>query len=131
MLEGPVGSRWLGHLAAFRYEVRRWPTGVIPDIGEAVAHQVVSQDPAQARRLLELVPCVPALTWGRDESRTSDMWNSNSVVAWLLAASGHDTGPIAPPGRGRAPGWHAGLVVAARRTNASGRVGAAAKTGSE
>lgn len=43
------------------------------------------------------------------------MWNSNSLVAWLLACSGQDTASIGPPANGRAPGWHAGLVVAARR----------------
>jgi hypothetical protein len=114
--EGPVGSRWLGRFAAFRYEVRLWHRGVIPDVDEAVASpQRVSQDLARARRLLELVPQVPAHTWGRDELRTGDMWNSNSLIAWLLARSDHETGPIVPPAHGRAPGWRAGLIVAARQ----------------
>ena len=47
------------------------------------------------------------------------MWNSNSLVAWLLATSGHDVTSLAPPGGGRAPGWPAGLELA-RRT---GQVG--------
>jgi hypothetical protein len=34
--EGPVGSRWLGHFAAFRYEGRRWRMGVVADVGAAV-----------------------------------------------------------------------------------------------
>jgi hypothetical protein len=42
------------------------------------------------------------------------MWNSNSLVAWLLAHSGHDMKTIRPPEHGRVPGWSAGLVVAAR-----------------
>jgi hypothetical protein len=42
------------------------------------------------------------------------MWNSNSVVAWLLVRTGIDAAAVAPPARGRAPGWHAGLVAAAR-----------------
>src|ERR1700710_1471228 len=29
---GAVGTRWLGRSAAFRYEVRRWRDGVIPDV---------------------------------------------------------------------------------------------------
>jgi hypothetical protein len=29
--EGPVGAPWLGRFKAFRYEVRRWRDGVIPD----------------------------------------------------------------------------------------------------
>jgi len=115
--EGPVGSRWLGRSALFRYEVRRWRNGVIPDAGEAVAGpQRVGQDAARARHLLELVPVVPALTWGRDELHAGEMWNSNSLIAWLLARSGHDVGDIGPPGHGRAPGWGAGLVLAARQT---------------
>jgi hypothetical protein len=28
--EGPVGSRWLGRLRIFRYELRRWRGGIIP-----------------------------------------------------------------------------------------------------
>ena len=62
--------------------------------------------------MLALVPLVPAVTWGRDELRTGEMWNSNSLVSWLLARSGHDLTAVRPPGR--APGWQAGLAVAAR-----------------
>lgn len=113
--EGPVGARGLRRFAAFRYEVRRWRMGVIPDVAEAVGSpRRVSHDQARARRLLALVPDVPALTWGRDELRTGDMWNSNSLTAWLLARSDHDTGSIGPPAQGRAPGWRAGLMAAAR-----------------
>jgi deazaflavin-dependent oxidoreductase (nitroreductase family) len=64
--------------------------------------------------VLDLVPGVPAPAWGRDEQQAGEMWNSNSVVAWVLARSGHDTGEISPPAGGRAPGWRAGLAVAAR-----------------
>lgn len=114
---GPVGLRWLGRSRFFRYEVRRWRGGTIPDLSEAVeSPQRLSTDPRQAQRLLELVPAFPTATWGRDELGTGDMWNSNSLVAWLLARSGHDTDEIHPPAGGRAPGWQAGLVVAARQT---------------
>jgi len=37
LVEGPVGSRWLGRWREFRYEVRCWPNGVIADADEAVA----------------------------------------------------------------------------------------------
>jgi hypothetical protein len=111
--EGPVGSRWLGFSALFRYEVRRWRDGVIPDVAAAVASRHVSHDAARAARLLDLVPQVPALTWGRDELHTGDMWNSNSLTAWLLASSGHDMNDMEPPANGRAPGWQAGLAGAA------------------
>jgi hypothetical protein len=52
--------------------------------------------------------------WGRDESRTGEMWNSNSVIAWLIARAGLDAAAIQPPAGGRAPGWNAGLVAARR-----------------
>jgi len=115
VVEGPVGTSGLGRLRTFRYEVRRWRDGLIPDAAYAVASpQRVSDDPHQARRLLDLVPNVPALRWGRDEFRTGDMWNSNSVVSWLLAGSGVPMENIQPPHGGRAPGWEAGLELAGR-----------------
>ncbi|MEJ7772585.1 MAG: hypothetical protein WKF51_11840 [Geodermatophilaceae bacterium] len=118
---GPVGSRWLGRSRLFRYEVRRWRDGVIPDATEAVGGPVrVTDDQALANRVLDLVPAFPTLTWGRDELETGDMWNSNSLIAWLLARSGADTDHVTPPSRGRAPGWSAGLVVAARQNLSSG-----------
>jgi hypothetical protein len=102
-------------LRLFRYEVRRWREGVIPDLAEAVeSPRLLSADPADARRVLELVPRVPRLVWGRDESRTGEMWNSNSLTSWLLAVGGLDVESIQPPTGGRAPGWHAGVVVAHR-----------------
>jgi hypothetical protein len=114
--EGPVGSRWLGRSRLFRYEVRRWRGGVISDLSEAVASPcLLSSDPVRARCLLELVPEVPRATWGRDELQAGEMWNSNSLVSWLLARTGLDIGAVALPTRGRAPGWDAGLVVAARQ----------------
>ncbi|MFC7493608.1 MULTISPECIES: hypothetical protein [unclassified Nocardioides] len=113
--EGPVGLRCLGRSRLFRYEVRCWPGGAIPDIAEAVdSPRRIGTDPVQAARILGLAPAFPTATWGRDELRTGDMWNSNSLIAWLLARSGHDTDPIHPPAHGRAPGWTAGLVAAGR-----------------
>ncbi len=114
--EGPVGARFLGRSALFRYEVRRWQGGAIPDIAEAVdSPQRASQQRCVARRLLDLVPEVPTFVWGRDELNAGDMWNSNSLVAWLLARTGHDLASIHPPANGRAPGWAAGLVLAERQ----------------
>jgi hypothetical protein len=113
--EGSVGLPLLGHSRYFRYEVRCWPDGTIPDIDEAVASpQRLTTEPAAARRVLDLVPAFPTVTWGRDELGTGEMWNSNSLIAWLLARSGHHPDLIALPTRGRAPGWSAGLVVATR-----------------
>ena len=41
------------------------------------------------------------------------MWNSNSLIPWLLAGSGHDVDALVPPAGDRAPGWGAGLARAA------------------
>jgi hypothetical protein len=117
--EGPVGLQLLGHSRWFRYEVRRWRDGSIPDLAEAVGGpQCVTDDHQVAGRVLDLVPSFPTATWGRDEFGTGDMWNSNSLVAWLLARAGVPTHAVAPPPHGRAPGWLAGLTVAARQAAA-------------
>jgi hypothetical protein len=113
--EGAVGSRRAGRLRLFRYELRCWRDGVIPDVAEAVeSPRRLTSDPQQAECLLDLVPTVPTPVWGRDELRTGEMWNSNSVISWLIARSGLPVESIAPPAGGRAPGWQAGLVVARR-----------------
>jgi hypothetical protein len=65
---GAVGSRWAGRLRIFRYELRRWRDGVIPDIAEAVeSPQLLTTDPRCAQRVLDLAPSVPTLVWGRDQ----------------------------------------------------------------
>jgi len=115
VVEGPVGSKLAGRVRLFRYEIRRWRDGVIPDIAEAVSSPVrLTDDPTPASQILDLVPSVPALVWGRDDGRTGDMWNSNSVISWLLAGAGLDPRRIQPPTGGRAPGWRAGVDRAAR-----------------
>jgi hypothetical protein len=113
---GPIGAKWLAaHFDMFRYELRRWRDGVIPDVNEAVENpRRLSSDLADAYRLLELAPQVPFFVWGRDELGVGDMWNSNSQIAWLVARAGLDVVSIEPPSGGRAPGWHAGLVAATR-----------------
>ena len=122
--EGAVGSRWAGRFRIFRYEVRRWRDGVIPDIGEAVeSPQRLTDDPSLAQHVLDLVPAVPRLVWGRDESRAGEMWNSNSLTSWLIARSGLHVESVHPPAGGRAPGWEAGLVVARRQQPKADSVG--------
>jgi len=114
--EGAVGSRRAARFRIFRYEVRCWRGGVIPDADEAVeSPRRLTSDPDLARRLLALAHDVPTAVWGRDELDAGEMWNSNSIVAWLLACAGIATEAIDPPSGGRAPGWRAGLVVAGRR----------------
>jgi hypothetical protein len=91
--EGAVGTLWARRFRIFRYEIRLWRGGHIPDVAEAV-----------------------------DSPRPlTNMWNSNSVIAWTLARSGIDTESIHPPAGGRAPGWQAGLVVARRRDRSGER----------
>jgi hypothetical protein len=114
--EGAVGTRWGGRFRLFRYEIRRWRDGRIPDIDEAVGGpRRRTDDRARTQRVLDLVPQVPTPVWGRDDLKAGEMWNSNSVIAWLIARSGMDTESIHPPAAGRAPGWQAGLVVAGRQ----------------
>ena len=111
--EGPVGSRWARRFRIFRYEVRVWPGGHIPDLAEAVdSPRRITDDEDEARRVLDIAAQVPPLVWGRDEMGTGEMWNSNAVIAWIIARSGLDARGIQPPAGGRAPGWNAGLVVA-------------------
>ena len=114
---GPVGVRFLGRFSVFRYEVRAWPGGVIPDVVFAVdSPQRLTSDPQVAEKMLNLVQEVPTPVWGRDELHTGDMWNSNSVVAWLIVRGGLDVDAVSLPERGRAPGWNAGVAVARRPT---------------
>ncbi|GAA3927139.1 hypothetical protein [Actinoplanes auranticolor] len=76
VLEGPVGSRLLGRSPLFRYEIRRWGDGTIPDVAEAVAGpHVVSADATQAQEVLRLTPLVPALVWGRDFDLKFRAWD--------------------------------------------------------
>jgi hypothetical protein len=113
--EGAVGSRLVGWLPLFRYELRFWRDGVIPDIAEAVeSPRHLTGGPEWGRRVLALAPSVPTLVWGRDELHAGEIWNSNSVISWLLMRSGLGTDGIRPPRGGRAPGWDAGLAVAGR-----------------
>ena len=114
--EGAVGARALGRFRLFRYEVRRWRDGVIPDVAEAVESPLrLSDDPDCARRLLELVPQVPTPVWGRDELGAGEMWNSNSTD--LVAARAQRARRRVDPASGRrtSPGLAAGIVVARRR----------------
>lgn len=113
--EGAVGSRWAGRFRIFRYEVRCWRGGVIPDADEAVdSPQQLTNSRDVAGRVLDLASRVPTAVWGRDELATGEMWNSNSIIAWLLARGGVPMDAIRLPTCGRAPGWDAGLVVARR-----------------
>jgi hypothetical protein len=127
---GAVGTRRAGRFRMFRYEIRRWKDGTIADLAAAVeSPRRLTEDLDTAERLLALVPRVPTPVWGRDQLGLDEMWNSNSVISWLLVQSGLHPEPMEPPRGGRAPGWRAG-IIAARSAPASwpsrshGRAGA-------
>ncbi len=110
---GPVGLRFLGRFALFRYEVRCWRGGIVPDADAAVPGPIaVRTDRHRTALLLAQIADVPTPVWGRPAPGTREMWNSNSVVAWVLKSSGHDL-PVQPSG-GRAPGWCAGIQLGSR-----------------
>jgi len=110
--EGPVFSHRLARYRSFRYEVRCWLDGVIADADEAVEIALLAEDADRARRLLEQVSAVPVMIWGRDQLRVGEMWNSNSVISYVLARDGFPVDSIHPPAGGRAPGWEAGVIAA-------------------
>jgi hypothetical protein len=83
----------------------------------------LTDDEAHASRVLDLIAQVPTPVWGRDELATGEMWNSNSVIAWVIARSGVDVESIQPPAGGRAPGWQAGVEVARRQQKGAARAG--------
>jgi hypothetical protein len=121
-VEGPVWSRRLGRFKAFRYEVRRWLDGTIADVDEAIESPLrVSNDETVARQLLALADSVPAHVWGRDELGVGEMWNSNSVISWLLTKAGVAAMEIPPPKGGRAPGWASGVAATAYSSSQSPR----------
>lgn len=110
---GPVGLRWLGRSRLFRYEVRCLPGGEIPDRAWGPAPPTVLPLGApEADGLLRRVAEVPLHTWGRDATGTGEMWNSNSLVSWLLQTSGIDAAALGPPDHGLAPGWASGIAAA-------------------
>ena len=109
-IQGPVFSRHLGRFRAFRYEVRCWPKGTIADIAYAVGGaQQLSRAETQSLRILDLISEVPPLVWGRRPAGSPEMWNSNSVISWVLTRAGLDANEIRPPTGGRAPGWATGI----------------------
>ena len=118
--EGPVGFSALGRFRPFRYEIRRWRDGIVPDLDFAMGPAIrVTTDHAQTAAVLECLPRVPRLTWGRDESRCGEMWSCNSVISWALTTAGVPIDDVPVPPRSRAPGWSAGIALA-RRESTSG-----------
>jgi hypothetical protein len=48
------------------------------------------------------------------------MWNSNSLISWLIVRAVLDVDAVHPPAGGRAPGWDAGVILARRQETAPG-----------
>ncbi|WP_396641593.1 hypothetical protein [Microbacterium sp.] len=114
---GPVGMRALGRSRFFRYEVRCWRDGILPDRAWAVGPPVrLDLSRESARNVSGVVASVPDFVWGRDPLRIGDMWNSNSLASWALTRSGVDASTLHPPDHGRAPGWKSGIAAAAIRS---------------
>lgn len=110
---GPVGWAPLGFSRLFRYEVRCWRDGLLPDRAWAADPPVVLElGVARTRLVRDLAASVPRYTWGTDPLGIGDMWNSNSLVSWLLTRAGVDTAALVPPDGGTAPGWRAGILAA-------------------
>jgi hypothetical protein len=125
--DGPVGSRLLRRFRVFRYELRCWRNGYIPNAAEAVDSPIcLTSDPLLAERLLALTPRLPCPVWGRDELHAGEMWNSNSIVAWLLSRSGITPAPstllavAAPPAGTPASSSPSGNSPPPRATDSEG-----------
>lgn len=113
VVRAPVFSPLVGRLRMFTYEVRSWSDGTLADADQAWGGpQLLRSRPDAPPRLLSLVPQVPPLVWGRDQRGLGEMWNSNSVISWLLVSTGLSMADVRPPTGGRAPGWDAGIALA-------------------
>ena len=113
--EGPVGLRWLGRSRWFRYEVRCWRGGRIPDVDEAVDSPVrMSDDAWHAERVLALVPRFRDRHLGA--GRAAHRRHVELELAHVVAPRPQRPRPVrvGPPAGGRAPGWDAGLVAGSR-----------------
>ena len=120
VVHGAVGTKWAARFRIFRYEVRRWCDGIIPDLQYAPGGPIrLTDDAVVATHVLEQLALVPALTWGRDESEVGEMWSCNSIISWVLTRAGVDTKGISLPAGGRAPGWNAGIAIATRQVGSA------------
>lgn len=119
--EGPVGAHWAGRFRMFRYEIRLWRGGHIPDVAEAIeSPKRLSDDEHRARRVLDAVAGVPTPVCGRDELGTSEMWKLEfrDRVGGCTVGHGRRVDPRANPGPST---WAAGRPRHRRQTERGGR----------
>lgn len=107
---GAVGSPFAARLRIFRYQLIVRDADALPDEQWAVGHPLrLSTEPATIQRVMDLAHTVPSHTWGRRVGRTTEMWTSNSAVAWLLLEAGISLDDAGIPDGATAPGWRAGV----------------------
>jgi hypothetical protein len=112
VVEGAVGSRLLGRFRLFRYEIRRWLDGIIPDASEATSSVRLHVEPGIARCLLDLVRRYPpqcgavtSSTPVRCGTRTPSPRGGSHAAEWTrrtsarLATDAHPVGALASPSR--------------------------------
>ena len=116
VVEGPVGARWAGRVRSVPVRSSPLARGRDPRRSGGRRQSAAAQPPIRSshKRSGTTYRKLPTPVWGRDELRTGEMWNSNSIISWLITRSGLRVESIRPPTGGRAPGWHAGIVVARR-----------------
>ena len=88
VVEGPVGRRWLGRSRLFRYEVRPGVTASSPTSATRRRARRRRRSGEDGTACLAPRAGLPTRTWGLDERGTGEMWNSNSLVSWLLSRAG-------------------------------------------
>ena len=114
---GAVGSRWLRPSRLFRYEIRCWRGGVIPDLAFARGgRRRLSDDPIVAQRVLDAVAAAPTPV-GPGRARYGG--DVELELADLVVAGGGGPGDRRDPrsgGRSRA-----GMGRGARRRATPGR----------
>jgi hypothetical protein len=115
---GPILSRALGWMRMFQYEIRRWKNGVVEAKDKSTrppSTYVITRD--QALQIIDGASRAPRHPWGQDVLGNGDMWNSNSLVSFVLVSAGMDPAAIEPPASADWPGWDTGVALA--RTNAT------------
>lgn len=110
-MTGPVGFRGADRFRLFRYQMRCIRAETLPDEEWVVSQSRLSTDGSVADRIVVAAADVPPLTWGRRPRGCSEMWTSDSAIAWLLRRVGLDAAAVRIPEGGRAPGWQAGLEL--------------------